>query len=379
MKIEIIVPPMGESITEVTIGQIIAKTGSTIRADAEILEIETDKVNQMLYAPQAGKIYLNVKFGETVKIGQTIGFIETFTEQKELKENKLENSSAYFSANENAIEEKISDNVSQEVPLRHTKDIFLNDLEVNIELKTQDLLQKDQRTTDRETRRPLSKIRKTIARHLVEAQQTMAILTTFNEVNMTPIIELREKYQESFTKKYGSKLGLMSFFVQATVAALKSFPTLNAYLDGDEIVQREYYNIGVAVGTDKGVIVPVLRNCDCLSFAEIEQSINQFAKKAKEDKLVANDLQGGGFTITNGGIYGSLLSTPILLPPQCGILGIHKIEKRPVVVQDQIVICSMMYLALSYDHRLIDGKEAVSFLGYIKDRLEDPFRLWLDI
>jgi 2-oxoglutarate dehydrogenase E2 component (dihydrolipoamide succinyltransferase) len=225
----------------------------------------------------------------------------------------------------------------------------------------------------------MSKIRKVIAQRLVEAQRTMAMLTTFNEVDLTQVMQLREKYKESFIKKYGCKLGLMSFFVKAAVSALEAFPDLNSYLDGDEIVHREYYDIGVAVGTDKGVIVPVIRNCEQLSFAEVEQAIENYAKKAREGILVADDLQGGGFTITNGGIYGSLLSTPILLPPQCGILGMHKIEKRPVVIHNEIAIRSMMYLALSYDHRLIDGKEAVSFLVHIKNILEEPARLLLEI
>ncbi len=213
----------------------------------------------------------------------------------------------------------------------------------------------------------------------MEAQRATAMLTTFNEVDLTLLIQMRDQYREAFTEKYGVKLGFMSPFVKATVAALHAFPMLNAYLDGEEIVYRHYYHIGVAVGTEKGVIVPVIRDCDQLSYAQIERAITDYAKKAREGTLSMDDLQGGGFTITNGGIYGSLLSTPILLPPQCGILAMHKIEKRPVVIDDQVKIRSMMYVALSYDHRLIDGKEAVSFLVRLKNTLEDPWRLLLEI
>lgn len=209
-------------------------------------------------------------------------------------------------------------------------------------------------------------------------QQT-AMLTTFNEVDMTKVMEMREAYKEAFTKKYQVKLGFMSFFVRAVVSALQAFPEVNAYIDGDDMIYRGDYNIGIAVGTDKGLFVPVVRNCDTLSFADVERAIESFAVKAREGGLSPGDLQGGGFTITNGGTYGSLLSTPILNPPQSAILGMHKIMKRPVVVDDEIVIRQMMYLALSYDHRVIDGKEAVSFLVHIKNALEDPSRLLIGI
>jgi 2-oxoglutarate dehydrogenase E2 component (dihydrolipoamide succinyltransferase) len=231
----------------------------------------------------------------------------------------------------------------------------------------------------KETKRPLSKIRQVIASRMVEAQQTMAMLTTFNEVDLSEIIKLREKHKEIFIKKYGTKLGFMSFFVKAAVSALKAFPMVNSYLEANHIVERHYYDIGIAVGTDRGTLVPVVRECEKLSFAQIELSIDEFANKAREGKITMDDLQGGGFTITNGGVYGSLLSTPILNPPQCAILVMHKIEKRPVVVDDQIVIRPMMYLALSYDHRLIDGKESVAFLVHIKNALEDPSRLLFEL
>jgi 2-oxoglutarate dehydrogenase E2 component (dihydrolipoamide succinyltransferase) len=205
------------------------------------------------------------------------------------------------------------------------------------------------------------------------------MLTTFNEIDLLHVMNIRDKYKESFTKKYGVKLGFMPFFIKASVSALQVYPSLNSYLEGEEIIDRHYYDIGIAVATEKGLIVPVLRECDQLTFAQIEQKMDQFAKQAREGSLKVNDLQGGGFTITNGGVFGSLLSTPILNPPQCGILGMHKIEKRPVVIDDQIIIRPMMYVALSYDHRLIDGKEAVSFLVHIKNMLEDPTRLLLEI
>lgn len=390
MKNEIKVPSLGESISEATIGHIIAETGAIVRADAEILELETDKVNQVLYAPMAGKVNLSVKSGDTVKIGQTIGLIEPIGEKNEARAEKMEPESlalsrAPFAQAKEAEEEHVREEVApQGHVLRYTREIFLADLstpqqEALPANDRQAVSEMKKQVRERETRRPMSKIRKVIAQRLVEAQRTMAMLTTFNEVDLTQVIQLREKYKEVFAKKYGSKLGFMSFFVKAVISGLQTFPDLNSYLDGEEIVHREYYDIGVAVGTDKGVIVPVVRNCDQLSFAQIEQAIENYAQKAKDGTLVAEDLQGGGFTITNGGIYGSLLSTPILLSPQCGILGMHKIEKRPVVINEQIAIRSMMYLALSYDHRLIDGKEAVSFLVHIKNVLEEPSRLLLEI
>jgi 2-oxoglutarate dehydrogenase E2 component (dihydrolipoamide succinyltransferase) len=393
MKNEIKVPSLGESISEAIIGTIIAPTGTIVKADAEILELETDKVNQVIYAPQTGRITLDVKSGDAVKIGQTIGNIESAqdTEEKTVETSQPSPSKVHQQTTETskAVELSVVQPPSpQETPIRYTKEAFLTDLKATGKPLQQESIstpeiaapnQSKQQITERETRRPLSKIRKVIAQRLVEAQRKMAMLTTFNEVDLTQIIQLREKYKDEFAKKYGCKLGFMSFFVEATLSALKAFPDFNSYIDGDDIVHREYYDIGVAVGTDRGVIVPVIRNCDLLSYAEIEQAIENYAKKAREGGLTADDLQGGGFTITNGGVYGSLLSTPILLSPQCGILGMHKIEKRPIVINDQIAIRSMMYLALSYDHRLIDGKDAVSFLVHIKNMLEDSSRLLLEI
>jgi len=231
----------------------------------------------------------------------------------------------------------------------------------------------------RETRKKMSNIRTVIAKRLLDVQHETAMLTTFNEIDMSAVISLRNKYKESFSKQHGTKLGFMSFFVMATVSALKAFPILNSYIDNDEIVQREYYDIGISVATDRGLIVPVLRNSDSMSFYDVEHAIIAFADKSRDATLSVDDVQGGGFTITNGGIYGSMLSTPILNPPQSGILGMHSITKRPVVVDDDIVIRPMMNVALTYDHRLIDGKDAVSFLTNIKDAVEDPARLLLNI
>ncbi|MCE2982820.1 MAG: dihydrolipoyllysine-residue succinyltransferase [Parachlamydia sp.] len=365
MKIELKVPAMGESISEATIGQIFAEEGSFVKTDAEIFELETDKVNQVLYAPKAGRLSLLTRPGERVKIGQVLGVIDIAqeVEKEEIKEEPI-------------IDKPEEKPVSQpiEKPLRLTKEALIPTFQKSSE-ESRELPARH----ERETRTPMSKIRKVIATRLVEAQASMAMLTTFNEADLSPIIELKGRHKDTFLKKYGTKLGFMSFFVKSVVSALKAYPQVNAYIDGDEIVQRPYFDISIAVGTDRGTLVPVVRDCDKLSFAEIELGIDAFAKKAKERTIVPDDLKGGGFTITNGGVYGSLLSTPILNPPQCAILGMHKIEKRAVVIDDQIVIRPMMYLALSYDHRLIDGKDSVSFLVHIKKCLEDPSSLLLDV
>lgn len=398
MKNEIKVPALGETISEATIGQILAPTGTIVKTDAEILEIETDKVNQVLYAPQAGRVNLTVKSGDTIKIGQIIGTIEPAA-VSEIEQPKvtappppppqaIKPPATPMQTSKAAERPSAPPSPEGGGAIRYGKEAFLTDLQAASKPNQKEAvtaqmpapsLQPKRSVSEQETRRPMSRIRKVIAQRLVEAQQTMAMLTTFNEIDLTQVIQLREKYKDVFAKKYGCKLGFMSFFVKATLSALEAYPDLNSYIDGEEIVHREYFHVGVAVGTEKGVIVPVIRHCDQLSYAQIEQAIEDYAKRAREGTLTAKDLQGGGFTITNGGIYGSLLSTPILLPPQCGILGMHKIEKRPVVINDQITIRSMMYVALSYDHRLIDGKEAVSFLVHIKNMLEDPSRLLLDI
>ncbi len=394
MKIEIKVPAMGESISEATIGTIMKPTGSAVKADEEILELETDKVNQVLYAPQAGVITIQVKPEQVVKIGDVIGFVDTeavsATAPTEAAtpppQPKPTPAPAPKAVAQPVPEVKLTPQPSLAPPgtpsqnVRLTKERFLEDLLPSEEPKPAvahepstlppKLMQTEVHAGTAErpvTRKKLTKIRKVIAQRLLEAQHSTAMLTTFNEVDMSAVMGLREKYKEAFTKEHGVKLGFMSFFVKAAVYAMMEVPEANAFIEGDEFVQREYYDIGIAVGTERGLVVPVVRGCDKLSFAGIEKSIEGYAARAKEGRLSVDDLTGGGFTITNGGVYGSLMSTPILNPPQSAILGMHKIQKRPVVINDQIVIRPMMYLALSYDHRVIDGKEAVTFLIHIKN------------
>ena len=370
MKAEIKVPSMGESISEATIGEIFKPSGSQVNMDDELLEIETDKVNQSLFAPSKGKIELSVKKDDKVKIGQVIGTIDTESTQEESpkKESKKQEPKKEEVKKE---ETKPAESLQE---ARIPKDRFIEE-EKPQEIKVEKPVVKG----DRETRKPMSQIRKVTAQRLIQAKQEIAMLTTFNEVDLNEVMAIRERYKESFVKKYGVKLGFMSFFLKATVKALKEIPIVNAYIDQNDIVYRNYYNIGVAVSMEKGLIVPVIRDADKLSFPELEKEIINLADKAKTGKLSVDDLKGGSFTITNGGIFGSLLSTPIVNPPQSAILGMHAIKKRPVVVDDQIVARPMMYLALSYDHRIIDGKEAVTFLVNIKESLEDPSRLLLDL
>ncbi len=395
MKIEIKVPSMGESISEAVIGNILKPNGSAVNPDDEILELETDKVNQVIYAPQAGIIHFTVSEGQTVKIGEVIGTLETDKEQR-APESAEQIRDKEASKKQPPPKEPLPVPPTLPPPLkkkeergvRMTKEAFLEDLlpkEVSeplpfIRPKPQKSSVEDiQIQESRTTRKKMPRVRRVIAERLVEAQRTTAMLTTFNEADMTQINSIREKYTDQFSKEHGTRLGYMSFFVKAAVSALQAFPECNSYIDGEDIVHREYYDIGIAVGTDKGLFVPVVRDCDKKSFAEIEKSIEVYAKKAREGTVTVDDLQGAGFTITNGGTYGSLLSTPILNLPQCAILGMHKISKRPVVIDDQVVIRPMMYLALSYDHRLVDGREAVSFLVHIKNLLEDPSRILLNI
>lgn len=382
MKIEVKVPAMGESISEATIGTIIKPSGTQVALDDELIELETDKVNQVLYAPKGGVITWQINQGDTVKIGQILGTVDT-EQAAAPQEKKAPPAKEAPSKPAPKVEQLAPQPPKAEKPslkqsegeVRITKEQFVSELKAPAERPPLGTPTGERR----EVRKKMSKIRKVIAGRLVEVLQQTAMLTTFNEVDMSKVIELREKYKEVFAKQHNVKLGFMSFFIKAAVAAMKAFPEINAYIDGDEIVYRQYFDIGVAVGTDRGLFVPVVRNCDQLSFSGIEQAIEAYAKKAREGGLAADDLQGGGFTITNGGVYGSLLSTPIINPPQCAILGMHKIEKRPVVVDDAIVIRPMMYLALSYDHRIIDGKEAVSFLVHIKNSLEDPSRMLLNL
>lgn len=394
MKIEIKVPAMGESIQEATIGPILKPSGSFVKVDDEVLELETDKVNQVLFAPQNGVITISVKEGDTVKIGQSIGFVDNEqqakneNQQQEAKEIVREETKPEEIKKSEASTKKENTTTETTKPkTRISKNEAVLDLSKKDEVYPKEMpkvlthtVHKNEINKSRdETRKKMTKVRKVIAERLVQAQHETAMLTTFNEVDMTEIINLRERYKDLFMKEHGVKLGFMSFFVKASVAALEAYPIVNSYIDGDEIVERHYFDIGIAVGTDRGLIVPVIRHSDSLTFSAIEAEIESYAKKARDGGLTVDDLTGGGFTITNGGVYGSLLSTPILNRPQSAILGMHKIMKRAVVVNDEIVIRPMMYLALSYDHRIIDGKEAVSFLVMIKNMLEDPARLLLEL
>ena len=362
MKVEIKIPTMGESIVEATIGPILKKEGAVVKADEELLEIETDKVNQVIYAPKAGGVHYSVKVGDVVKVGQSIGYIETDKAGAKVETPPVK------AETPPKKEEPIKEGA------RKTVDAALQEMK-----KEPKEVEAPPRTIGKETRKKMTKLRRVIAERLVEVKNQTALLTTFNEVDMSGVMSVREKEQENFQKKHDVKLGFMSFFVKACVAALQQFPDINARIEGDEIVYHHFYHVGVAVSTEKGLMVPVIRNADLLSYAEIEKKLKEFAEKARNGTISLDDMQGGTFTITNGGVFGSLLSTPILNPPQSGILGMHNIVKRPVVIDDQIVIRPMMYLALSYDHRIVDGRESILFLMHIKKNLEDPARLLLDL
>jgi 2-oxoglutarate dehydrogenase E2 component (dihydrolipoamide succinyltransferase) len=354
MKVDISIPQLGESISEVVIGTFLKPSGSTVKKDEEIVEIETEKVNQVLHAPAGGIITWTVQQGETVPIGHTIGSVDTEGKAEGIKPSPPR-------------EEKPKKEVSPQQPSPPSPKV-----------EAPPPTKPPAAGVEKVMRRKMSQLRKVIARKLVEAKNNTAMLTTFNEIDMSRIIELRTREKENFQAKYGVKLGFMSFFVKACVAALKEFPDAHSFIEGEEIVTPQSFDIGIAVSTERGLIVPVVRACDTKSFAEIEQNIEQLAQKARNSTISIDDLQGGSFTITNGGVFGSLLSTPILNPPQSAILGMHTIVKRPVVENEQIVIRPMMYLALSYDHRIIDGKEAVLFLVHCKKLLEDPARLFLE-
>ena len=363
MKIEIKIPSVGESIAEGTVGGILNPTGSQVKADEELFELETDKVNQAVYAPAAGVVTLTVKSGDTVKVGQVVGSIDSSVATAPIAAAAPIPKPVPKPA-ESGIRKTVDEALQPKAPPEAPKKAA----------------SPPQSTGARgESRKKMTKLRRTIAERLVQVNNQTAMLTTFNEVDMSAVMSVREKEQESFQKKHGVKLGFMSFFVKACAAALKEFPDINGRIDGDEIVTHNYIDIGIAVGTDKGLMVPVLRDADKLSSAEIEKKLKDFAEKARSGKISVDDLQGGTFTITNGGVYGSMLSTPILNPPQSGILGMHNIVKRPVVIDDRIEIRPIMYLALSYDHRIVDGKDSIAFLVHIKKNLEEPARLLLDL
>jgi 2-oxoglutarate dehydrogenase E2 component (dihydrolipoamide succinyltransferase) len=371
MKVEIKIPVMGESVAEAIIGTIFKPSGSIVSQDEELLELETDKVNQVLNAPQSGELTLTVQTGDHIPVGVVIGTIDTSKAKAEAKKEEPQPEKPQPPPPKKESQEGA----------RHSVDAYIQEISQPPQ-KTLSLPAKPEKPRPDQPgvkRKKMSNLRKIIAEKLVQVKNDTAMLTTFNEVDMTAVMELRAREKDHFQKRFGVKLGFMSFFVKASITALKAFPAINAFIEGDEIVYHDTYHIGIAVSTDRGLFVPVVRDCDKLSYAHIESAIEAFAKKAREGTISISDLQGGSFTITNGGVFGSLLSTPILNPPQSGILGMHKIQKRPVVVDDQIVIRPMMYLALSYDHRIVDGKEAVSFLVALKENLEDPGRLLLDL
>ena len=350
---DVIVPVLGESVVEATVSKWIKKKGDYVEVDDPIVELETDKVTLEVPASITGILENTVvSEGDTVEVGALLGTI--IAGEKQDKKEKVS-------------EEVEVKGLEKEKPITN-----------KLEVKSNNQVTEYSRNEDNvnlEERIPMSRLRQAIARRLKEAQNTAAMLTTYNEVDMSALIEMRKNYQESFEKKNGVRLGYMSFFVKASIDALSEFPAVNAEIDGNDIIYKNYYNIGVAVGTSQGLVVPVLKNADKMSFGETEATIAEFGKRAKEGNLAMSDMAGGTFTISNGGVYGSLMSSPILNPPQSGILGMHKIQKRPVAIGDNIEIRPMMYLALSYDHRIIDGREAVSFLVRIKEIIEDPRRL----
>ena len=429
MSEKIVVPALGESVTEATVSKWLKTVGEKVDSDEPVVELETDKVNVEVPSPSDGILEnISVKEGDTVEVGALLGSIGAKKIQKIEKEEKKytpppkkeETVPKIFDKpvekKHKKVEQKLILNETPiEPPLILSKEIT-SDTQVeeqtlspsarkiasekNIDLSKiagsgkngvilkEDLLNlmgskptpnKRKITHGPEEKIKMTRLRMTIAKRLKEAQNNAAMLTTFNEVDMSKVIQMKNDYKNEFIKKYSTKLGFMSFFVKACVAALKNYPAINAEIQGDSIVYKNYYNISFAVGTDKGLVVPVLRSPDEMSFAEIEKNILSLGEKARDGKISIEDLQGGTFTITNGGIYGSMLSTPILNPPQSGVLGMHNIIERAVVRDGQIIIRPMMYLALSYDHRIVDGKEAVSFLKNVKDSLEEPQRLFLNV
>ncbi|WP_020468580.1 2-oxoglutarate dehydrogenase complex dihydrolipoyllysine-residue succinyltransferase [Zavarzinella formosa] len=400
MPIEIKVPTIGESITEGRISRWLKADGSAVKRDEPVCELETDKATAEVPAPAAGVLKHIAKEGDTVAIGAVIGSVDENAKATAAapadpapkvaapaaaaKEPAAREAMLSPAAKRAAEEEKIDPNsisgsgrggrvikedvyAAKAAPAASPAPTPATPPPVSA------------RTGERETREKMTGIRQRIAQRLVESQQTTATLTTFNEVDMSAIMALREKFKDKFKEKHGVGLGFMSFFVKASIEALKAFPLANSRIDGGDIVKQHFYDIGVAVSTERGLMVPIVRDADRLSFANIEKKIVELAVKARDAKIGIGDLQGGTFTITNGGVFGSLLSTPILNPPQTAILGMHTIQKRPVAVNDQVVIRPMMYLALSYDHRLIDGREAVQFLVRIKDCVESPERMLLEI
>ena len=444
MSEKILVPVLGESITEATVSKWLKKQGDSVIADEAVVELETDKVNLEVPASTHGVIAeINANEGDTVEVGAVLGVISETANKTENKTSNqvIEDQKDQVEENPKIFETKVEptlkteekDNVisldvekkqkvletsDEEQPFVLTDEVLepnaeetkINPIlspavrkmvaEKKIDLEQVKPTGKDGRILKgdlismmganpqpnqrkiqfgEEERIKMSRLRQTIAKRLKEAQENAAMLTTFNEVDMSGIMSMRKENQEDFQARYGIKLGFMSFFVKACVVGLKLFPAINAEIEGQEIIYKNYYNISFAVGTEKGLVVPVLKNADEMSFADIEKEIKNLSEKAKNNSLVIEDLQGGTFTISNGGVYGSMLSTPILNPPQSGVLGMHNIVERPVVQDNEIKVKPIMYLALSYDHRIIDGKDSVSFLKTVKENLEDPRRLFLNI
>ena len=430
MSEKIVVPVLGESITEATVSKWLKSEGESVEADEPIVELETDKVNLEVPSPISGVLSeINSKDGTVVEVGALLGSVSENGSGAVKKEiiKKIEPTVAENNVVNLEVpkkEPKIFDEGSEEKNSVEEPLILTNEVKEDINLENKEenqtlspavrkivvenkidiqsvkgsgkdgrilkgdlisLMGAQPQPSERkiqygpEEKIRMTRLRQTIAKRLKQAQENAALLTTFNEVDMSSIMEMRKENQEDFQSRYGIKLGFMSFFVKACIVALKSFPAVNAEIDGEDIIYKNYYNISFAVGTEKGLVVPVLKNADELSFADIEKNIKEISEKARDGKLIIEDLQGGTFTISNGGVYGSMLSTPILNLPQSGVLGMHNIVERPVVVDGEIKIRPIMYLALSYDHRIIDGKESVSFLKMIKENLEDPRRLFLDI
>ena len=352
-KMDVLVPILGESVVEATVSKWIKKQGEFVEVDEPIVELETDKVTLEVPASISGILdNLAVSEGDTVEVGALLAMIVAGEKTEEVKKPAVEKKE------EKVHQQKVVSNVNESKPIAPETKVIRSSQNENLEERV-----------------PMSRLRLAIARRLKEAQNTAAMLTTYNEVDMSALMEMRSNYQDSFEKKNGVRLGYMSFFVKAAIDALSQFPAVNAEIDGNDIIYKNYYNIGVAVGTAQGLVVPVLKNADDMSFGETEANIAEFGKKAKDGSLAISDMAGGTFTISNGGVYGSLMSSPILNPPQSGILGMHKIQKRPIAIGDKVEIRPMMYLALSYDHRIVDGREAVSFLVRIKEIIEDPRRL----
>jgi 2-oxoglutarate dehydrogenase E2 component (dihydrolipoamide succinyltransferase) len=436
MSEKITVPTLGESVTEATVSKWLKSKGENVSADEPLVELETDKVNVEVPSPTSGVLgSIVVKEGETVNVGSLLGTVDNSSSGYEKKVDELNNYNPPKKKEENNKLKKFKDEETvkskktksekketstlkledeeplileevHEEPVTNNKEKKISPaarkmaIESNVDLnkiqgsgKNGIVLKEDimalmgskpapsERKINHgpEERVKMTRLRLTIAKRLKEAQENAAMLTTFNEVDMSEVMSMRSAYKEEFQKKYGVKLGFMSFFVKACVIGLKNYPSINAEIQDDEIVYKNYYNISIAVGTDRGLVVPVVRETDEMSFADIEKNIGELGQKARDGKITIEDLQGGTFTITNGGIYGSMLSTPILNPPQSAVLGMHNIIQRPVVVGGRVEVRPIMYLALSYDHRIIDGKEAVSFLKIVKESLEQPKRLFLNI